>query len=176
MRSLIIHMARSTAREANVRRLLRDLPGAEVFEATDGSDPAQIAGLALHPGDLHRPRYPFALRPAEIGVFQSHRRAWKWLLDSDEDHVLIVEDDLAVDPGGLSRALRLVHAHARRDMYIRLPVKAREVPAQVLATEGDSQFILPRVVGLQCIAQVVGRDAADRLLRQTAGIDRPVDT
>jgi hypothetical protein len=32
---------------------------------------------------LHRPRYPFALRAAEIGCFLSHRRAWREILDRE---------------------------------------------------------------------------------------------
>ena len=61
-------------------------------------------------------------------------------------------------------------------MYIRLPIKQRERSARVMVEQGDMRLILPRVIGLQCIAQVVGRDAAQRLLRVTDQIDRPVDT
>lgn len=176
MRSLIIHMQSSTARRENVDRLLRTLPAAEVIEAVNGRDPAQIANIRRTDGTTFDPHYPFPLRPAEIGVFQSHRRCWRRIVDQGWDYGLIVEDDLRVDPERLTRALSMIRDHASPDMYIRLPVKQRESPVATLATDGPLQFILPRVIGLQCICQVVGRDAAARLLAATETIDRPVDT
>ena len=176
MQSLIIHMSSSTARRPNAERLLRDLPQAQLIEAVNGRDPVQIAGIEVAAGNIWRPRYPFALRPAEIGVFLSHRRCWQRILDEGWDYALIAEDDLAVDPPRLARALALIEAQGNPDMYIRLPVKPREVPAAILAEDGDMRFILPKVIGLQCICQVVGRGAAARMLRATERIDRPVDT
>lgn len=176
MRSFIIHMSSSTARRPNAERLLQDLPQAELVEAVDGRDPKQVVGVQVHPGNLFAPAYPFALRPPEIGVFLSHRKCWQRLIDSEDDFALIAEDDLAVSPERLARALALVDAHGTTDMYIRLPVKDRERPGRVLAEDGDMRFILPRVIGLQCICQVVGREAARRLLAVTEEIDRPVDT
>lgn len=176
MRSLIIHMSASTARRPNADALLATLPDAELIAAVDGRDPAQIADVIRENGTHHRPHYPFALRPAEIGVFQSHRRCWQRIVDQGWDYGLIAEDDLQVDPDRLERALTLIRQAANPGMYIRLPVKQRESPAQVLARDGDMQFILPKTIGLQCICQVVGRDAARRLLNATVLIDRPVDT
>ncbi|MAY85375.1 MAG: glycosyl transferase family 25 [Pseudooceanicola sp.] len=176
MRSYIIHMSKSTARRPNAERLLRDLPGAELVEAVDGRDPGQIAALGTHPGDLFRPRYPFDLRAPEVGVFASHRACWQRIIDSGEACALVVEDDLAVEPDRLARALDMIAAQDARSMYVRLPVKQRERPARVLSEAGDMRLILPRVIGLQCIAQVVGRDAAQRMLQVTEQIDRPVDT
>ncbi|MDA0961906.1 MAG: glycosyltransferase family 25 protein [Proteobacteria bacterium] len=176
MHSLIIHMSSSIARRANAERLLRDLPGAELVEAVDGRDPAQVAHVQVHPGDLHAPRYPFALRPPEIGVFQSHRRCWQTILDRGWDRALVVEDDLAISRQQFERALALLDARMTPEMVVRLPVKARETPAAVLAQDGDMRLIVPRVIGLQCICMAVGARAAERLLRASEAIDRPVDT
>ncbi|MBK0327458.1 glycosyltransferase family 25 protein [Rhodobacteraceae bacterium F11138] len=176
MQSLIIHMPSSTARRANAEKLRGTLPGAELIQAVDGRDPQREPDVRTRPGDLHRPHYPFALRPAEIGVFESHRRCWRRIIDAGWDYALIAEDDLQVDPARLKRAMALIHAHGSCDMYIRLPVKQREQPARTLASDRELQFILPRRIGLQCICQVVGRDAAARLLSSTDRIDRPIDT
>ncbi len=176
MQSYIIHMSSSTARRANAQRLLNTLPDAHLIEAVNGRDPAQIAHIRTHAGNLYAPHYPFPLRPAEIGVFASHRACWQRLVDGGADYALIAEDDLQVDPDRLAIALQMVADHATPDMYIRLPVKARETAQSTLAQEGDMAFILPRVVGLQCICQIVGRDVAQRLLECTREIDRPVDT
>ncbi len=176
MRSFIIHMSASTKRRPNAEQLRADLPNAELFEAVNGRDPDQIAGVELHPGNLHRPRYPFPLRPAEIGIFESHRRIWRKLVEDKIDLAIITEDDLRVDPAKIARALELLRPLATPDHYIRLPVKQRETPAQTIAGQDDMRLILPRVIGLQCVCQVVGRHAAKRLLDATDRIDRPVDT
>ncbi|WP_146347081.1 glycosyltransferase family 25 protein [Phaeobacter marinintestinus] len=176
MKSFIIHMIGDDKRAPNAQRLLADLPDAEIVGAVVGRDPAQIADVDWRNGTLLSPGYPFAMTPAEIGVFQSHRRCWQRIVDSGLDYGLIAEDDLAVDPAGLAAALDLIKAHGTPEMYVRMPVKAREKPAQILAKHGEMRFILPRVIGLQCICQVVGRGAAERLLATTQQIDRPVDT
>lgn len=176
MQSFIIHMNGDERRAPNARRLLSLLPGAEIIEAVVGRDIFEGARGRIHPGTLYRPHYPFPLRPAELGVFESHRRCWQRIIDEGLDFALIVEDDLAIEPDRFGAALELVAAHATPGMYVRLPVKPREAPAQVLAAAGGMQLILPRVIGLQCICQVVGRDAAARLLALGPDIDRPVDT
>ncbi len=176
MQSLIIHMSSSVARRANAERLRDTLPEAELIEAVDGRDPQRVPDVRSQDGTLHRPHYPFALRPAEIGVFESHRRCWRRIVESGWDYALITEDDLQVDPARLQRALDMIGDHGSPEMYIRLPVKQRETAADTLATDGDMALILPRVIGLQCICQIVGRGAAERLLSATDRIDRPVDT
>ncbi len=132
--------------------------------------------MVLHPGNLHRPHYPFALRPAEIGVFQSHRRIWRKLVDEKIDLAIIAEDDLRIDTRRMTAALQMLQPIATPDHYIRIPVKQRETPAQTLAQQDGLRLILPRIIGLQCVCQVVGRKAAARLLAATDQIDRPVDT
>ena len=176
MRSYIIHMSSSTQRRENVEKLLSTLPQAETVEAVTGRDPSQIASMPVHSGDLHSPRYPFPLMPAEIGVFLSHRKCWQKLVDSDDDYALIAEDDLSLAPDQFARALALVEGNMTSGMYVRLPVKTREKPARTLAQVGKMRLILPQVIGLQCICQIVGRDAAAKLLDATQEIDRPVDT
>lgn len=176
MQSFVIHMKGNDARRPNAERLCATLPNAQLVDAVNGRDPDAIAGMCTAPGTLHAPRYPFPLRPAEIGVFLSHRKCWQRIVDDGADFALIAEDDLAVDPDRLACALDLIGAHATPEMYVRLPVKQREKPARVIAESGGMQLILPRIIGLQCICQVVGREAARRLLAVTDTIDRPVDT
>lgn len=176
MRSFVIHMSSSTARRPNADQLCADLPDAELFEAVNGRDPDQIANVSLHPGNLHKPHYPFALRPAEIGVYQSHRRLWQKLVDEEIDLAIIAEDDLRVDKGRIAQTIDLLGTVATPDHYIRIPVKQREVAASTLADRDGLRLILPKVIGLQCVCQMVGRNAARRLLAATDQIDRPVDT
>lgn len=176
MRSFIIHMSSSQARRPNAELLRTQLPDAEWIEAVNGRDPEQIAGVEIFAGNLFRPHYPFSLRPTEIGVFQSHRRIWQKLVDEGIDRAIIVEDDLGIDPERFRAALDMADRHATPERYIRIPVKQREAAADTLAESGGLSLILPQIIGLQCVCQIVGRNAARRLLDATQQIDRPVDT
>ncbi|MDP5217672.1 glycosyltransferase family 25 protein [Ruegeria sp. 2205SS24-7] len=176
MRSFIIHMSSSTARRPNAELLRTQLPQAEWIEAVKGRDPAQIAHVTCHEGNLHRPHYPFSLLPTEIGVFESHRRIWQKMVDEGIDGAITCEDDLQIDPDRFATALEILNAVATPDHYIRLPVKQREVAAETLIERDGLRLILPRVIALQCQCQFVGLNAAKRLLAATREIDRPVDT
>lgn len=176
MRCFIIHMQGDENRAPNVARLLSFLAGAEVMPAVVGRDALAAGAVRLRAGDLHAPRYPFALGPGEIGCFLSHRACWQRIVDENADHALIVEDDMAPDPALWPDVSALIAAHAGSDSYIRLPAKPGEKPAAIVDDRGAARLFLPRVVGLQTVAQVVGRRAAKRLLAASETLDRPVDT
>ncbi|WP_370399748.1 glycosyltransferase family 25 protein [Sulfitobacter sp. JB4-11] len=174
MQSLIIHMTGAQARAGNVATLLDTLPDARIIPAVDGRNKALEYPTA--PGTLHRPHYPFPLRSGERGCFLSHRRCWEEIAASNDPYALVVEDDLHLDPILWHDTLRLIERNATADSFIRLPAKNREPVTTVQDTEGASKLFIPRVIGLQTVAQVVGRSAARRLLDTTETIDRPVDT
>ncbi len=176
MHSLIIHMPGSTERGANVERLLQVLPNAEVVEAVDGRLPEVQATTPTAPGDLFRPKYPFPLKGGEIGCFLSHRKCWQHIVDEGWDAALVVEDDLEIAPEKLPALLELIQRHAVPDAFIRIPPKDREPQTAVVDSEQGLALFTPSVIGLQTTAQLVGRDAAKRLLAATETLDRPVDT
>lgn len=176
MRSLIIHLSRATARRDNVAQLLQTLPNAAVVEAVNGSDPDETGKTRLVEGTLHHPPYPFGLNPGEVGCFLSHRRCWEIIANGPDPYVMIAEDDLRIDPAPFAAALELVHSHADEDSFIRLPAKTRERPTAAIARQKGAALFLPRTIGLQSVCQVVGRNAARRLLAISDVIDRPVDT
>ncbi len=176
MQSLIIHMSASTARRENAHRLLADLPNARLVEAVDGRDRAQVAGVTVLRGTHLDPAYPFILGPGEVGCFLSHRKCWDIIAKGDASYGLIAEDDLSIDPDIWPDVLRLIDDHADADSFIRIPAKQRETPVSALETKGTASLFVPRVIGLQTVCQVVGRNAAMRLLAASEILDRPVDT
>ena len=176
MHSLIIHMSSSIARRENVECLLRDLPNAQVVEAVDGRLPDVQAGVDLHPGDLHAPRYPFAIKGGEVGCFLSHRACWQKIVDEGWDAALIAEDDLEIAQDKLGALMALIARNATPDSFIRIPPKDREPHTLITDQEDALTLFTPRIIGLQTTAQVVGRNAAARLLKATEMLDRPVDT
>ncbi len=176
MNTLIIHMPSSTERHLNAEKLLQDLPDAQLVDAIDGRDPSQVADLQVFPGNLHRPTYPFAMRGGEVGCFASHRKCWQMIVDNNWDYAIVAEDDVAVSLPDLARSLSMIAAHMSPDMFIRLPFKNRERKGTVVAVDGDTRLLLPQKIGLQTGCQVVGREAAKRLLAKSEQIDRPIDT
>lgn len=176
MKSLIIHMSSSTGRRKNANHLLDTLPDARLVEAVDGRVSAQVENVNVVPGTHLLPRYPFPLGAGEVGCFLSHRKCWKNIAEGEAPYGLIAEDDLSIDLSIWPDVLGLISQYADADSFIRIPAKKREIAASTLGTQGQASLFVPRVIGLQTVFQVVGRNAARRLLAASEILDRPVDT
>lgn len=176
MKSLIIHMSSSTARRENADQLLDVLPKAQLVEAVDGRDPAQVVGVDVMPGTLLDPHYPFPIGSGEVGCFLSHRKCWQIIAEGASPYALIAEDDLGINPIIWPDVLKLVERHATPNSFIRIPAKQREISLSPIDTQGVVSMFIPRVIGLQTVCQVVGRNAAQGLLAASETLDRPVDT
>lgn len=176
IRAFIIHLPRAIEREAQVLRLIAELPvGAEVIEAVDGRmlTPEEVdSTYARH---LHRPRYPFRMSMAEIACFLSHRRAWAAIVDQGLDAGLVIEDDVALD-ATFAAAFSAACGCLTPGAFIRFPFRANRERGVAVHVHGGATVIRPERVGLGMVAQLVSRDAAIHLLRKTEVFDRPVDT
>ncbi|HRP78559.1 MAG TPA: glycosyltransferase family 25 protein [Aquamicrobium sp.] len=163
----VIHLARAERRRPQVEALRGALPmPVHVIE--------EIA--SVYRPRLYRPRYPFALGAGEIGCFLSHRKAWREIVARDLDAGLIVEDDVAVDAERLRRLLDLVGQVAGPADFVRFPQKERGEAGPVVGRgESGSLLIEPVTPAFGTVMQIVGRDAAARLLDLTETFDRPVD-
>ncbi|MFQ5624620.1 MAG: glycosyltransferase family 25 protein [Paracoccaceae bacterium] len=177
LKVLIIHLARAAARLPTVERLRRSTEyECEIVEAIDGAHLSDEERTLRYRPKSCRPHYPFAMRDNEIGCFMSHRKAWRRIVESGLDAALILEDDVEIDPELFGPALKLALTHCRRDSYVRFPVQDRETEQDVLAMKGGVRLYRPEVTGLGCHAQVVGVEAARRLIEVTGSFDRPVDS
>ncbi len=176
MKSFIIHMNGDHNRQQNVQQLLSQLPDPTIIDAINGHDHMSGTNPALRAGDLHEPRYPFPLGPGEIGCFLSHRKCWARIVSENLEYALIAEDDLSLDPHLWPEALDLIQTHATADWFLRIPAKSREKPGVTVARRKNAVLFLPRSIGLQTVCQVVGQNAARRLLNASETLDRPVDT
>jgi len=176
LHGFVIHLQRAVQRQPQVAWIRRHAPcETEVVDATDG---ALLKGVMLesHVPGLHEPRYPFPLRPGELGVFHSHRECWRRIVEGGYRGGLVLEDDLVFDPTTFASAVRLAESHGGADAYVRFPYKHREAASEVLADKDGLTLIRPDVVALGAQGQYVGRDAARRLLEVTERFDRPIDT
>ena len=173
--AFVIHMAKSKARQPLIDAMAAHLPPHEIIDAVDGRALSAVELSAVYQTELSQPRYPFALNPAEVGAFLSHRKVWTALIESGANWAFVAEDDIALEPA-FEDARSLAEAHIARDKLIRFPISNREVPRCNIASADGVELFVPKVVGLGAQLYMVGRDAAKRLLRGSEKFDRPVDT
>ena len=174
--TFIVHLERATSRVPQVKWLLRNLPQpSRVISGIDGAcmSAQQIEHYARN---LLSPKYPFALRQAEIATFLSHRKCWQAIIDDELDAALIVEDDVSVDLDVFLVGLKAAFARLQQGDIIRFPVKPREHAAVPASEDTTPKIIRPNLIGLGMQMQLVSRDAARTLLDKTTSFDRPVDT
>jgi glycosyl transferase, family 25 len=175
-KAYIIHLQRAISRAANVDSLRAQLSiESEILAAIDG---ARLSGQELdqvYARRRFRPRYPFALTATEVGVFLSHRAAWRRIVDEKLDLAVIFEDDAQIDPALFAALIEFLAAERTAWDYVLMPAVPIRSGAVVVRRDGLS-LIRPDAPPLRAIAQVVSRAAAERLLDRTLPFDRPVDT
>lgn len=174
--AFIIHLKRATARRRQVDALVAELPiPANVCDAVDGLTIPDETLAQFYKPSVHAPPYPFGLRKSEIACFLSHRLAWQQIVDKDLDFGLVLEDDVRIE-AGFSAALDLAIKSAQPGDYVRFPRWVRSERGPVTAEQDGASIIAPHLPGLGMQAELIGRDAAARLLEFTQVFDRPVDT
>jgi GR25 family glycosyltransferase involved in LPS biosynthesis len=147
-----------------------------VIDAVDG---LQLDGETIRrvtTRRLHRPRYPFALSPAETARFLSHRKAWQAIMDEGLDAGLIIEDDAAVASQDFDAVLAATLAGLGQNEFVRLPHRDRYEDGPVVRSHGPATLMEPQLPALGMVMQVVARGAAQRLLDASVVFDRPVDS
>lgn len=176
-KAFIIHLERATARRQQALRLSQSLPiAAELLPAVDGRALAAEECDAVAVRHLLEPRYPFALGKAEIGCFLSHRRAWQAIVDGGHDVGLVAEDDVEAAAPDFAEVVAATVAAIKPDEFVRLPMHERGERGDVIRISGPMQFVEPRLPGLNMQMQIIGHEAARRLLAASARFDRPVDS
>lgn len=175
MKSYIIHLSSAVARQETALDLLKQLPDAQILEATDALHLDEDQITKIYQRQLHRPRYPFPLRNTEVACFLSHRRAWQQIAEGADDMALVVEDDVVLDKSVFNAALAAALENATDEDFVRFPCMKKS-KRQLEAGTGMTEMRKPVTVGLGMQAQLIGCRAARRLLKSTDNFDRPVDT
>lgn len=176
-RGYIIHLKRATERRRQAEAFAAMLPmPTELLDAVDGRamPPADLQERARR--DLHVPVYPFPLANGEIACFLSHRRAWQAIVDSGCDAGLIAEDDVAAAAPDFLPLIDVVLAGMRPGDFVRFPMRSRGERGPRVWGDGPLHVIEPRLPALNMQMQIVGREAARRLLAASESFDRPVDS
>jgi GR25 family glycosyltransferase involved in LPS biosynthesis len=176
IKAFIIHLSRSEDRQQQVDLLRQMLPvPADVVDAVDARTMTDADVQRVYSPGLHAPRYPFALNIREVACFLSHRKAWQAIVDQNLTAGLVLEDDVALTPD-FAKAYAAAAEFVRPEDFIRFPFRPhREKGSEIFATD-DARILQAKPVGLGMVMQLVGNEAARRLLSVTATFDRPVDT
>lgn len=175
-KAFILHLERAISRAANVESLSARLPiESEIVAAIDGARLSSQELDQAYARRRFRPRYPFALTATEVGVFLSHRAAWRRIVDEKLDFAVIFEDDAQIDPAPFAALLGFVAAERAAWDYVLMPASPVRSGSTV-ARRGALALVRPDAPPLRAIGQIVSRAAAQRLLDRTLPFDRPVDT
>lgn len=165
----MINLDRQTRRWAFMSAQLANLGlAAQRLPAVNGYDPAALADAASAPyGDMPN---------GEIGCFESHRRAWRHIIDNDLPGAFILEDDvlvssdfanLAFDPELLA-TVDVIKLDACDWSAAYGPVRAEPAPGRVLRPLWGTET--------SAACYFMTRRGAEKMLRHSRGYFIPVDT
>jgi GR25 family glycosyltransferase involved in LPS biosynthesis len=175
-KAFILHLERASSRGPNVRALSACLPfESEVLAAVDGARLSAEGVEQAYARRRFRPAYPFPLTRSEVGVFLSHRAAWRRIVDDALDFAFIFEDDAQIDAKAFAALLEFLTAERSAWDYVLLPAEPIRNGTAIARRDGLA-LLRPDAPPLRAIAQVVSIAAAKRLLDSTLPFDRPIDT
>jgi glycosyl transferase, family 25 len=175
-KAFILHLQRARWREATVQALSAGLPvESEVLAAVDGASLSPQEVEDAYARRRFRPHYPFSLTRTEVGVFLSHRLAWRRIVDEALDFAFIFEDDAQIEPAAFAALVEFVTLERQAWDYVLLPAQPFRNGTPVVS-RGGLALLRPDAPPLRAIAQIVSIAAAKRLLKRTLPFDRPIDT
>ena len=174
-KAFILHLERASSRAATVQSLRASMAiESEVLTAIDGACLTPQEVDQAYARRRFRPTYPFPLTRTEVGVFLSHRAAWRRIVDDALDFAFIFEDDAQIDPS-FAALVEFVTLERPAWDYVLLPAQPIRNGTPV-ASRGDFTLMRPDAPPLRAIGQIVSLAAAKRLLDRTLPFDRPIDT
>ncbi len=116
------------------------------------------------------------LSRAEIGCYVSHFKCWQWLLQSEYDQMIVLEDDVVVDWIALHAISGFDFSNS--DLHLVKLFASHPVNADMVRYRFLSQhhhLVRSRGMALGTQAYVITRKAAATLVAKFDKIERPVD-
>ncbi|MGY5955800.1 glycosyltransferase family 25 protein [Kosakonia sp. BK9b] len=159
MKTYIISLKHSEERRRSVSAQASELQLDYAFiDAVNGRDiPANVLGFL-------RKKESYAITPGEIGCSMSHLLAYEKLLNSTDEHALILEDDVLI-PADINERLARLAAHIKGDKpYVCLLSKVNQYckkPLMLLAEKDALHHVYNAAFSH---AYVINRKAAKNLL------------
>ena len=110
-KAFILHLERASSRAATVQSLRAGMVvESDVLGAIDGARLTPQEVDQAYARRRFRPNYPFPLTRTEVGVFLSHRLAWRRIVDDALDFAFIFEDDAEIEPAQFAALVESLRA------------------------------------------------------------------
>jgi glycosyl transferase family 25 len=168
----VVSLANAVERRAEfARRAPSDAPAWEFFDAH-----TTLAPVLLHDSKAARATHGRTLRGGELGCYSSHHALWQWLLDSDCEQMVVLEDDVQVDWKFIEFLIERNFADlkvAYLRLFAKIPSRWRYVASPFLGRYHHLIRFTGYALGTQ--AYLLTKDGAARLLRHAQTVRYPID-
>jgi glycosyl transferase family 25 len=146
--------------------------GYEVLEAVDGRARWNdlLSTVDVRAFERHVGR---DVLPGEIGCYHSHLQAWKRILESDAQTLLVLEDDLVFAEAFVEALRRALACSAHCDMLKLAKIRAKQPICQGLLGSYKLNAYIGAATGFG--AYLIQRKTAQRLLPTLLPIRAPID-
>lgn len=168
----VISLADAVDRRAQFAgRTSPDGPAWEFFDAH-----TKLAPTLLHDSDVTLSTHGRTLRSGELGCYSSHCALWQWLIESDCEQMIVLEDDVQVDWNFIDflsgKNFNEIKINYFR-LFAKIPARWRYVASPFL----DRYHHLIRFTGyaLGTQAYLLTRAGAAQLLHHGRTIRYPID-
>lgn len=174
----VISLRRTPDRRAALAVRLRTLGIAfEFLDAIDGQALTDAEALRLCPKRFAlKQRWP--LSKSQVACAESHVRAMRTILDSNADWACVLEDDADPQPDFADFLDQTWLASLPAFDAIKLSADwagRRDERALSIGARGDRRLCVPLRPAYSCMAYVVSRDGARKLVRQAACLQDSAD-
>lgn len=121
-------------------------------------------------------RFGRSLFPPEIGAYVSHFKCWEWLINSEYQQAIILEDDVLVDWQAiteLSQCNLSVYGIELLRMFATHPIKCKIVMYRFLSSHCHLVRTMGMYLGMQ--GYMITKAGAGRLVEKYTNITSPID-
>ena len=172
---VFINLARDEERRQRMQTALAPLPWpARRLDAVWWNDVPTGTQAQLYSEPLNARQYYKPLANGEKGCYASHIEAWRQLLASDAPALVVLEDDVRLNPGFADVVEAIVALHEPWDM-VKLLGRPREKVRSRRALLSGTDLVDYRRVPSMTAGYVISRAGATKLLAQRLPFGRPID-
>lgn len=170
---LLINLPRSVERRTRMEQRLASLGlDYQILPAVDGQErwdelrgSVDVKAFERHAGS--------DVLPGEIGCYHSHLQAWQRLIASDEQVLLVLEDDMVFHDDFVAALGIALRGRAHWDMLKLAKIRAKQPVCQGLLGPYRLNACIGAFTGFG--AYLIQRETARRLLTQLLPIRAPID-
>ena len=128
--------------------------------------------------NVHRNSPLFAKDPGSIGAFMTHRRCWELLVESDQSHAFVMEDDIVFGKGAehfLRDTSWIPESHTRSAIHLETFGRVTVVNNTAIHDVGDYGLHVQSRLHHGSAAYVLHRDTAERALAASTDLNQAPD-